>query len=115
MLEVFLLLILIFVLYIVVVMMLLLSSDFFFFFFLMIRRPPRSTRTDTLFPYTTLFRSARTQAQRRSLPGGRARFPGQALGRRRAEVQERALRPSRGRSAAVCQQPYPRRQGCRRR
>src|SRR3546814_8648592 len=29
-----------------------------FFFFLMIRRPPRSTRTDTLFPYTTLFRSS---------------------------------------------------------
>src|SRR3546814_19254463 len=27
------------------------------FFFLMIRRPPRATRTDTLFPYTTLFRS----------------------------------------------------------
>src|SRR3546814_13309848 len=34
------------------------------FFFLMIRRPPRSTRTDTLFPYTTLFRSA-------ALPAGR--------------------------------------------
>src|SRR3546814_16214334 len=34
------------------------------FFFLMIRRPPRSTRTDTLFPYTTLFRSP--------LGGGRA-------------------------------------------
>src|SRR3546814_12822488 len=37
------------------------SSSFFsflmFFFVLMIRRPPRSTRTDTLFPYTTLFRS----------------------------------------------------------
>src|SRR3546814_6585618 len=31
-----------------------------FFFFLMIRLPPRSTRTDTLFPYTTLFRSAVT-------------------------------------------------------
>src|SRR3546814_18810185 len=29
------------------------------FSFLMIRRPPRSTRTDTLFPYTTLFRSHR--------------------------------------------------------
>src|SRR3546814_18891654 len=29
----------------------------FMFFFLMIRRPPRSTRTDTLFPYPTLFRS----------------------------------------------------------
>src|SRR3546814_6946263 len=34
-----------------------------FLFFLMIRRPPRSTRTDTLFPYTTLFRS---------LPGSRS-------------------------------------------
>src|SRR3546814_18534215 len=32
-------------------------SIFVFIFFLMIRRPPRSTRTDTLFPYTTLFRS----------------------------------------------------------
>src|SRR3546814_17949090 len=31
------------------------------FFFLMIRRPPRSTRTDTLFPYTTLFRSLEAQ------------------------------------------------------
>src|SRR3546814_7960519 len=31
------------------------------FFFLMIRRPPRSTRTDTLFPYTTLFRSIVSQ------------------------------------------------------
>src|SRR3546814_16397615 len=29
-----------------------------FFFVLMLRRPPRSTRTDTLFPYTTLFRSS---------------------------------------------------------
>src|SRR3546814_10875802 len=36
-----------------------LSIDFVYLivFFLMIRRPPRSTRTDTLFPYTTLFRS----------------------------------------------------------
>src|SRR3546814_12050429 len=34
-----------------------LSLLYFLFFFLMIRRPPRSTRTDTLFPYTTLFRS----------------------------------------------------------
>src|SRR3546814_11100588 len=31
--------------------------SFSFFFFLRIRRPPRSTRTDTLFPYTPLFRS----------------------------------------------------------
>src|SRR3546814_18232668 len=34
----------------------------------MIRRPPRSTRTDTLFPYTTLFRSS----DARALPGRRA-------------------------------------------
>src|SRR3546814_3738261 len=37
------------------------SSIRLFYFFLMIRRPPRSTRTDTLFPYTTLFRSAADQ------------------------------------------------------
>src|SRR3546814_5754523 len=34
------------------------ASYFLTFFFLRIRRPPRSTRTDTLFPYTSLFRSA---------------------------------------------------------
>src|SRR3546814_2175122 len=34
----------------------------FCFFFLRIRRPPRSTRTDTLFPYPTLFRSPRTHS-----------------------------------------------------
>src|SRR2546429_3475571 len=42
-------------------------SLFFFFFFLMIRRPPRST----LFPYTTLFRSAR---QRHGRHGGHGQF-----------------------------------------
>src|SRR3546814_6530300 len=35
------------------------------YFFLMIRRPPRSTRTDTLFPYTTLFRSIRVRTSTR--------------------------------------------------
>src|SRR3546814_15148536 len=42
-------------------------TNSYYFFFLMIRRPPRSTRTDTLFPYTTLFRSAidRFDRQRR--------------------------------------------------
>src|SRR3546814_2488364 len=34
------------------------STRYLFFVFLMIRRPPRSTRTDTLSPYTTLFRSS---------------------------------------------------------
>src|SRR3546814_7292506 len=38
----------------------------------MILRPPRSTRTDTLFPYTTLFRSS---------PGGRANHAGNRAGR----------------------------------
>src|SRR3546814_12542491 len=37
----------------------------------MIRRPPRSTRTDTLFPYTTLFRSTRIRLRRGST-GARA-------------------------------------------
>src|SRR3546814_11382706 len=37
-------------------------------FFLMIRRPPRSTRTDTLFPYTTLFRSLLFAPAPRALP-----------------------------------------------
>src|SRR3546814_13454863 len=37
------------------------------FFFLMIRRPPRSTRTDTLFPYTTLFRSILYSMERMGL------------------------------------------------
>src|SRR3546814_16387766 len=37
--------------------MILYLVEFYVVCFLMIRRPPRSTRTDTLFPYTTLFRS----------------------------------------------------------
>src|SRR3546814_5785075 len=38
-------------------------------FFLMIRRPPRSTRTDTLFPYTTLFRSRLSSPTPRIIDG----------------------------------------------
>src|SRR3546814_19973061 len=48
-----------------------------FFFFLMIRRPPRSTRTDTLFPYTTLFRSpdpVPPGAGQRGCPAGSCAF-----------------------------------------
>src|SRR3546814_20064818 len=36
----------------------------------MIRRPPRSTRTDTLFPYTTLFRSEKNSAYRQVVEDG---------------------------------------------
>src|SRR3546814_20221616 len=50
-------------------------SVYYVFLFLMIRRPPRSTRTDTLFPYTTLFRSDRSEPPeraRRIVAGGRS-------------------------------------------
>src|SRR3546814_18355374 len=43
------------------------------FFFLMIRRPPRSTRTDTLFPYTTLFRAAQIHADETHRSGNEKR------------------------------------------
>src|SRR3546814_7335837 len=51
-------------------------------FFLMIRRPPRSTRTDTLFPYTTLFRSE-GERPRRASAGRLARVADPARGHRR--------------------------------
>src|SRR3546814_503954 len=57
-------------------------SVFHFFCFLMIRRPPRSTRTDTLFPYTTLFRSPAHRALQCGLRHQSAR-PGPGLGRAR--------------------------------
>src|SRR3546814_14228841 len=47
-------------------------SVFVTVFFLMLLRPPRSTRTDTLFPYTTLFRSG--LAPRRDARGERGRL-----------------------------------------
>src|SRR3546814_15947378 len=49
---------------------------FFFIFFLMIRLPPRSTRTDTLFPYTTLFRSPDAEQLVRGRRGGAALMSG---------------------------------------
>src|SRR3546814_14112405 len=65
------------------------SIVFGLFFFLRIRRPPRSTRTDTLFPYTTLFRSIgladRIGGRRRAgARGCRARGEGGGLSRLRA-------------------------------
>src|SRR3546814_20502039 len=50
------------------------------FFFLMIRRPPRSTRTDTLFPYTTLFRSHAIEHRRGARPRWHV-FAGERRGR----------------------------------
>src|SRR3546814_19437344 len=55
-------------------------------FFLMIRRPPRSTRTDTLFPATTLFRSPACVARKRMRrpPGVGDGGPGKDAGSRQA-------------------------------
>src|SRR3546814_20128563 len=51
------------------------------FFFLMIRLPPTSTRTDTLFPYTTLFRSVQARSGgRRHVLGDNAFGYAQSLG-----------------------------------
>src|SRR3546814_14831145 len=47
-----------------------------FVFFVMIRRPPRSTRTDTLFPYTTLFRSILTHEADLTKFEGKVRISG---------------------------------------
>src|SRR3546814_1476758 len=59
------------------------------FYFLMIRRPTRSTRTDTRFPYTTLFRSERLQSQRPGLHVQRDR----SLSVYRPELAGRRQRP----------------------
>src|SRR3546814_14352036 len=56
-------------------------------FFLMIRRPPRSTRTDTLFPYTTLFRSLHDLARQAFRDGGLAHA-------RIAHIERVVLRPA---------------------
>src|SRR3546814_2603830 len=67
----------------------------------MIRRPPRSTRTDTLFPYTTLFRSEDVRRCAAS-PGNGRRFPGLPRGRCRDREgrlrDERRVRVPRSRS-----------------
>src|SRR3546814_17106393 len=55
------------------------------FVFLMIRRPPRSTRTDTLFPYTTLFRSIKEELDRMRIELDGARRAGDLA--RMAELQ----------------------------
>src|SRR3546814_5430081 len=73
-------------------------------FFLMIRRPPRATRTDTLFPYTTLFRSARRGGARfaaAGLGGGRGVCGRRERGDRGADLRGRPYgglraRPARG-------------------
>src|SRR3546814_4958634 len=68
----------------------------------MIRRPPRSTRTDTLFPYTTLFRSGRwPHARARALPRAHARVHARA----RARVHARPRARLRGRAGGRVRAP----------
>src|SRR3546814_19861553 len=95
-------------------------SAFRVLFFLMIRRPPRSTRTDTLFPDTTLVRSLRPGAldaspfRRRATPGGQKRVrrtmskitntkPAAAVPSRASKVSRKALAKSD--EAQVVQRP----------
>src|SRR3546814_3040051 len=74
----------------------------------MIRRPPRSTRTDTLFPYTTLFRSGRAGDRQREVRVRPAR-PGDPRGRdRRGEHRSRAAQHPRLLRAAHGFQPRAR-------
>src|SRR3546814_9265332 len=61
----------------------------FYFFFLMIRRPPRSTRTDTLFPYTTLLRSILIERDFRV-----TQYPNIAAALQQVEVPEEDTGPS---------------------
>src|SRR3546814_11943875 len=83
-------------------------------FFLLIRRPPRSTRTYTLFPYTTLFRARAAAALRRSRGAHRPADAGRVAGaqcrtgrnqwrrqRRRRRTPAARLRPLRGAAAPV--------------
>src|SRR3546814_2019774 len=71
--------------------------------FLMIRRPPRSTRTDTLFPYTTLFRSERRRDRRHAAGEDRARL--RALVDREAVLHDLAVRVVEARIDQPCLGP----------
>src|SRR3546814_6081483 len=82
----------------------LVSVCFSFFFFLMIRRPPRSTRTDTLFPYTTLFRSRHRGARGSPCHGQEtpAETWGDAWCRQGLQCLELQAGPAGGRPGAPC-------------
>src|SRR3546814_15247803 len=90
----------------------------FFFFFSMIRRPPRSTRTDTLFPYTTLFRSERQPVAdefepveralehvERARIGRRHARPADQRGEQRNRIAEQGgVRPAHTRSSSLIEE-----------
>src|SRR3546814_18387475 len=90
------------------------SCCYFLVFFLMIRRPPRSTRTDTLFPYTTLFRSVE-RGRRRDIPRAlsdlAAAAPFQLFEDQPdcGKIADAGVRPSRWRTAQAAPRIGPRR------
>src|SRR3546814_8514311 len=71
-------------------------------FFLMIRRPPRSTRTDTLFPYTTLFRSTRWRAGHPAPAHATGRPTDRSAARPGGLPAAASTRAIRGRAAHCC-------------
>src|SRR3546814_8585020 len=81
--------------------------DFAIIFVLMIRRPPRSTRTDTLFPYTTLFRGC--GGRRSPRPRRRGARAGQTRRARRPDARSDVGRAAPARRA--CAQPRDAAQG----
>src|SRR3546814_1148347 len=78
----------------------------YYVFFLLFRRPPISTRTDTLFPYTTLFRSPGRCTSALARPRGNLR-----PGRRRLPAVDRATRPVGELRHAGCGSPEDPRDG----
>src|SRR3546814_4657806 len=67
------------------------------YFFVMIRRPPKSTRTDTLFPYTTLFRSDQEERRQRRCGAskeGTRHAAGLAAPTQRVKPRGRGFRPA---------------------
>src|SRR3546814_3376629 len=79
----------------------------------MIRRPPRSTRTDTLFPYTTLFRSGHGADGGVALRGGGRAGPGRPQGHAGAAAPRARRRAGVGRLAGPPAGPEPRRRRAR--
>src|SRR3546814_12453760 len=75
----------------------------------MIRRPPRSTRTDTLFPYTTLFRSGgRTSSSDRDVrPSGRPQAAPRLVGRERGRADRAVGRTDPARRRFPLARPAP--------
>src|SRR3546814_19400219 len=86
----------------------------FLFFCVMMRRPPRSTRTDTLFPYTTLFRSRPPCRQCRGLLSGDVSWRGGKLEFARYAYVRNARTAASSKGTAIqshrlgAQQPYRR-------